>query len=56
MSVCVCEWMEAVTMVAFQVNKQWRRVCLNVPVCPAWTEAECTFGRLSVALSLATTR
>lgn len=37
-------WMEAVTMVAFQVNKQQWRVCLNVHDCPVLTEAECTFG------------
>lgn len=38
--------MEAVTMVVFQVNEQWRRVCLNVLGCPVLTEAECTFGCL----------
>lgn len=38
--------MDAATMVAFQVNKQWRCVCLNVLDCPVLTEAECTFGFL----------
>lgn len=40
MSVCVRVCVEAVTMDAFQVNKQWWRVCVCVSECAALSSVD----------------